>query len=885
MSTKGTLPKIEPIIPRAAPQENHVVSRDYELLYHLDSELRNPLTGIDSTSELLIDTLGNFIKNNAFGSCTCGMGKAAPFVKAVQQAVEDIEYVMYCAKYIRSILSNQIDLPRLKSGDISLQVSSVYLRKDIIDPIMKMLFSQKSDNVRVDIDCEEDLKVVTDSQRLAQLLESLLGVAFRSTESGSVTLRAHLQEEDMCVIKQEEVDPFATTAQRRALIIKVEATAENLEGDASAAAASARTKVGKDGIAGESPSLRASPPLSPVTGGSKFSWTELPGLLVKLMEGQVDFGTSENFRMDVGINLPMKFVPPRPSAGTANRKDDVAQVSPRQGAPAQDRPSIAGQDGPSAAVMFGLTQAEMEEAAAAEAEDVGPSEEYLAQAACARQLRALIVSEDRITLKSRARQLKPFVRGTTNTTLSDNISIALTGEECTDMCEKEQGRFDIVVVSDALPNGVMQGSEVITKLRNGLKLNTTVLIGCVNKFEPDKEKLAASKQALMAAGADIVWEEPLNMSAPEILASIAAVRIKRLGPFGAQLPGNKKFLLVDDSAVTVKSFVRRLKLAVPASWAIRTKPDLEKVMGKLLARSRYFDVIITGEYFGGGGDKVTGSVFMSRLRDNGYPGIIISCSADSRFIEKHLSCGADLAWPKPPPSNEIIVSQLLSQDLLYKLKNPEPMEMFAKQVTPKVGQMREDVVLAITAYNKAHDSKTKVKTNRKNAARTARLAAQQKEKEEKESSTADAATSVSAPDAATASTTAGSVPVEPTTGQSEDLLSTPRKLELSADPNHLSPMVPSTSAEEVSPREPEGLEPGRRGVQFNMDVTRRARYKAKSPPEEFLTMTDIEFDDDEDDEEDIAARLAKQPTKKEVFTVSRPGARRVAEKDEDDEDY
>ena len=191
------LPSFTLTIPNNAHTDNHTQhsnhtqqSQNYDILYHLDSEIRNPLSGIDSTTQLLLNSLEMlqtqsqsdiYNSTSSNNGCTCGKAtnsgnNLSQFYTVLEQVTEDVEYMMYCAKYIRSILSNQIDLPRLKSGAIHLQPSNVYLAKDIISPIMMMLYSQKSENVRVDIDCDDSLRINADSYRLSQLLESLLGV-------------------------------------------------------------------------------------------------------------------------------------------------------------------------------------------------------------------------------------------------------------------------------------------------------------------------------------------------------------------------------------------------------------------------------------------------------------------------------------------------------------------------------------------------------------------------------------------------------------------------------------------------------------------------------------------------------------------------------------
>ena len=365
-------------------------------------------------------------------------------------------------------------------------------------------------------------------------------------------------------------------------------------------------------------------------GGGGFSWLELPKLLVKVMEGEITVGSTSDCALEVVITLPThiasSLTSSQSTAGARTsgvRKDstktlgqgnagsgdltipnsiplDALQaleslVTPRL--PNCDASPAGGGSGEGRGGRGSDPETRMKPSRSIESgiNMITPQEnpELQANRLSVRHMRVLLVDDNKTAIKLRMRTLQACIRGSSNTTLSNHVIIAYTGEEAIEICEKDQGRFDLVIIGFRFDGagGIMGGPEVIDKMRKTIKMSTTVIIGCSAPDEPSSYSL------LMEAGADTVWS-PSAMPTPEAaLTEIALTRIKRLGSQGqmaSQLPGCKRLLLVDDSAVNTKHFVRRLKLTLPASWLIRTRNDLEKVMQKILDKTSYYDVIITG---------------------------------------------------------------------------------------------------------------------------------------------------------------------------------------------------------------------------------------------------------------------------------------------------
>ena len=166
------------------------------LLNQLNAEIVDPLFGIDYTAQNIIeqlDSITNTLKNET--SKENGSSSSVGFLRAITQSTQrttlsailiqmceeindlkiDVDYIIRCAKYIGSVITNQMDLPKLKAKSVELQFSKVNLKRDVIIPVVQMIFSQKSESIYPNIAVSETLEVTTDPARLQQLLQSLLG--------------------------------------------------------------------------------------------------------------------------------------------------------------------------------------------------------------------------------------------------------------------------------------------------------------------------------------------------------------------------------------------------------------------------------------------------------------------------------------------------------------------------------------------------------------------------------------------------------------------------------------------------------------------------------------------------------------------------------------
>ncbi|EIM28108.1 signal transduction histidine kinase [Microvirga lotononidis] len=141
-----------------------------QFLANMSHELRTPLNSLLILSKLLTE--------NSDGNLT---DKQREFAKTIHAAGSDL----------LSLINDILDLSKIESGTVSLEVSSVAF-KDLVDN-MERTFRQVAEERKLDFHVEVDQKlpssIRTDSKRLQQVLRNLLSNAFKFTERGGVTLQ------------------------------------------------------------------------------------------------------------------------------------------------------------------------------------------------------------------------------------------------------------------------------------------------------------------------------------------------------------------------------------------------------------------------------------------------------------------------------------------------------------------------------------------------------------------------------------------------------------------------------------------------------------------------------------------------------------------------
>lgn len=173
---------------------------EIEFTSFLAHEVRNPLSGIDSSIQLLSSTLSTF-RNDILSKCSMQDAVSVFTVPSasieqmrmdIDQGLKDVTHVVSCVKYIQMILTNTLDLAKIDMGKFNLQKTKINLFQDIVSPCLMMLENQKSDRVDVRIECDPEIHITGDPFRLTQAIMNLVENSMRFTKVGYVLLQVRV---------------------------------------------------------------------------------------------------------------------------------------------------------------------------------------------------------------------------------------------------------------------------------------------------------------------------------------------------------------------------------------------------------------------------------------------------------------------------------------------------------------------------------------------------------------------------------------------------------------------------------------------------------------------------------------------------------------------
>ncbi|HUP85663.1 MAG TPA: HAMP domain-containing protein [Acidimicrobiales bacterium] len=141
-----------------------------EFLANMSHELRTPL------NSLLI--LARLLGENHDGNLS---EKQVEFAKSIHGAGTDL----------LNLISDILDLSKVEAGKMEVSTGEVALTRlsGTVQQMFRPLTDQKGLDLEVEVEDDVPPSIVTDEQRLVQVLNNLLGNAVKFTESGGVTLR------------------------------------------------------------------------------------------------------------------------------------------------------------------------------------------------------------------------------------------------------------------------------------------------------------------------------------------------------------------------------------------------------------------------------------------------------------------------------------------------------------------------------------------------------------------------------------------------------------------------------------------------------------------------------------------------------------------------
>jgi signal transduction histidine kinase/CheY-like chemotaxis protein len=144
-----------------------------EFLANMSHELRTPLNSL----LILADQLGL----NQEGNLTA---KQVEFSKTIHASGHDL----------LSLINDILDLSKIESGTVTVDISELRFieLQDYVERTFRHVADAKSLGFSVDLDPDLPRHILTDAQRLEQVIGNLLSNAFKFTEKGSITFRVEL---------------------------------------------------------------------------------------------------------------------------------------------------------------------------------------------------------------------------------------------------------------------------------------------------------------------------------------------------------------------------------------------------------------------------------------------------------------------------------------------------------------------------------------------------------------------------------------------------------------------------------------------------------------------------------------------------------------------
>ncbi len=178
------LRKVKDEIAKKAKEVELASKYKSEFLANMSHELRTPLNSILILSQLLYENN----KNNLYE-------KQIEFAKTINSSGKDL----------LSLINQILDLSKIEAGKLDINIDRMYfsLLKKQIEKTFEPLILQKGLKIKIDIQKELPEFMITDTQRVYQIITNLLSNAIKFTSKGGVTVNIYRPKADVEFHKHE----------------------------------------------------------------------------------------------------------------------------------------------------------------------------------------------------------------------------------------------------------------------------------------------------------------------------------------------------------------------------------------------------------------------------------------------------------------------------------------------------------------------------------------------------------------------------------------------------------------------------------------------------------------------------------------------------------
>jgi CheY-like chemotaxis protein/signal transduction histidine kinase len=174
---KADLTQAQLVLGQRAEELEKASQYKSEFLANMSHELRTPLNSSLILAKLLAD--------NKSGNLT---DEQIKFAQTIYSAGNDL----------LELVNDILDLSKIEAGEVRVQADTVLIGRlaDSLTRTFQPVASEKKLEFMVDVERAVPGSLVTDSQRLEQILKNLLSNAIKFTDAGAVTLRVAMTEDD-----------------------------------------------------------------------------------------------------------------------------------------------------------------------------------------------------------------------------------------------------------------------------------------------------------------------------------------------------------------------------------------------------------------------------------------------------------------------------------------------------------------------------------------------------------------------------------------------------------------------------------------------------------------------------------------------------------------